>query len=105
MIKTIILALAILSVSFCTLGVVADISKEEAAAAFQCIAKAGYQDATINILSSPTGIAVDEAGTRNLIKAKNSFIKVSIGFYSCRGRDPIEQVDEFVRKISKDIYH
>ncbi len=104
MIKTTILVLTILSVSFCTLGVVVDVTDTTTATAFPCIAKAGYPDATITVSSSPTQIMVDATGTQNLNKAKNSFTKVSIAFFSCRGRDPIKQVDEFVKKISKDIY-
>lgn len=104
MIKTTIFIFAIVVVSNCTLGVVTDITDSNTATAFPCIVKGGYTDVTIGVSSSPTQIMVDTTGIQNLNKAKNAFTKVSLAFFSCRGRDPVKQVDEFVKKVSKDLY-
>lgn len=93
MIKTTILILTALAVSNCTLGVVSDVTDTTTVSAFSCIAKAGYPDVTIQLSSNPTQIMVDATGIQNLNKARNSFTRVSLAFFSCRGRDPIKQVD------------
>mgnify|MGYP006995471008 CR=1 FL=1 len=93
MIKTTILVLTVLAVSNATLGVSVDISDTGAANSFACMSKASYPEATIGVSSSPTQVMVDTTGVANLNKAKNAFTKVSISFFSCRGRNPVQQVD------------
>lgn len=104
MIKSSVLILTILTITNCTLGIVSDPTDNTTVAAYACIAKAGYTDNTVGISSSPTAIQIDAAGLTNLNKARNSFNRVTIGFYTCRGRDPVKQVDEFVKKVPKNLY-
>jgi hypothetical protein len=104
MIKTTILILGILTISNSTLGIVSDISDSTTAAAFPCIFKAGYADTTIGVSSTPTAIQIDATGLQILSKARNAFTRVGLGFFTCRGRDPVKQVDEFTKKISKSLY-
>lgn len=104
MIKICLLGLTLLAVTYCNLGIVSDASDSTVAAAFSCMAKGGYPTGAISVASSPTQIQIDSAGLANLGKARNAFTKVFLTFFSCRGRDPVKQVDEFVKKISKDLY-
>ncbi len=105
MIKSTILILAILTACHCTLGVVTDISYSSATSAYACIVQSGRTEITVGISSSPTAVVVDAAGLQLLTKARNTFTKVSLAFYSCRGRDPIKQVDEFVKKVANNLYN
>lgn len=104
MIKTCLLGLLLLTVANSTLGAAADVTDTSAASAFPCLVKGGYTTGVITVASSPTAVQVDAAGLQNINKAKNSFTKVALTFSTCRARDPVKQVDEFVKKISKDLF-
>ena len=56
MIKTTIFIFGILAISNCTLGIVSFTTDTATAAAFSCIAKAGYTDNYVSVSSSPTVI-------------------------------------------------
>lgn len=93
MIKLFFTLLSVFAIGSCTLGIVSDVSDSPTATAFPCIVRGGYSSASIMVSSNPTQIMVDTTGIQNINKAKNSFTKVYLAFSSCRGRDPIKQVD------------
>jgi hypothetical protein len=104
MIRKGLLLLTILALSNCTLGVVSDVTDTGVANAAGCIVKAGYTDNTLGVSSSPTAILIDNTGLANLNKSRTAFSQVNIAFFTCRGRDPIAQADNFLNKISKKLF-
>ena len=85
------------------MGIVSDLYVNNTDA-FASIFNAGYIGNTISVSSTPTAIQIDATGLQILNKARNTFTRVGLGFFTCRGRDPVKQVDEFTKKISKSLY-
>lgn len=102
MIFVVLIFLALLAKGESTLGVVFRLQQNEQTLAYQCLLQSGYTQVTEVIFSGAKQIYV--TSIENLYKAKNVLSNADMEFVTCRGRDPVEQVKQFMLTIPSQLY-